>query len=662
MSNAKINWDKILVSRNNASKGLEPSVTPLNGNNLSWLNYDDCLSSAESMQIMGTPAERENYRDLMMKVFAIFQCTTTEGALPSRIDWRDIANNEFTEDAVQNVFINLVSPLKQVTNKEKGLAQLNLLYAKYRNISDSDLKGIFINEMRGSKLPINRNSKKANSTLSPTLLRITLICLLAIHSVDAWQEWSVWNYVPYVDFSSPEAFVNSSGKAVVNIAVPQVIQNPVKAGEYMYSGLTLFADSDKPNIADVLSYASAQIGHTCASASTALAGATAVAAVGPGTQPAVPFLAVGALGAGICRLGTGISTLALNAANVALRTTGHVSGIKPLEGGWWWYMGQKSADSATKVAIGYAMERISTGVQETLLETVETTTGAPGSRTESTPGSLTTEAKGNACPKALGRTNSGRNSGTVGTGTQQAPKISSSGVRFKELAKSNSGTPSQIKLIDGHESERWSSSKTKYVPTKSTTLGYTSNPRAQEVAAHVTHNPPTDTQIMASHHEATYLRQLHKKDYNLRNQGTAKVLSAVKSKANPTSELLFTEQPTSSVLAAAKGEKRGTRAHLTTTILGANGQYYGLPPVHPVPKEADENKTTAPTPYSLKGLLTGAAAIAATSAGTGIGSRTMNLPPASSTLLAGRGRRTTNRKSRKSTKQKKTRSLKRRAF
>jgi len=655
MSIAKTNWRNLPASNYEANKGIEASVMPLNGNNLSWLNYDACLSSAESMQVMGTPAEREKYQDLMMKVFAIFQCTTTEGALPSRIDWRDIGNNEFTEDAVQNIFINLVSPLKQVANREKGLAQLNLLSAKYRNVSDSELKDIFINEMRGIKSSINGNSKKTNSTRSSSLLRVVLICLLAIHSVDAWQEWSVWNYVPYIDFTSTEALVNSLGKAVVNIAVPQVIQDPVKAGKLMYSGLTLFADSDKPNIADVLSYASAQIGHTCASASTTLAGATAVAAVGPGTQPAVPFLGVGALGAGVCRLGTGLSTLALNAANVALRTSGHFTGIKPLEGGWWYYIGHKTADSATKLFIAKAMERISTRVQEAVLETVETATGAPGSTTESTRGSLTTEVKGEGGPKALGR----RNSNTVGTGTQKAPKTSSSGVRFKELAHSNSGTPIEIKQFNGHQSERWSSSETKYVPTGSTTLGHTSNPRAREVAAHVTHNPPTISQVMASGYEGEYYRQIHPKDSSLINKIRAEVLSAVKGAENPSSDLLLSEQPTSSVIAAVKGEKRGTRAHQTTTIVGANGQYYGLPPVHPMTKEVEENATTAATPYSLKGLLTGAAAIAGSSAGAGTGSTPMNLPPASSTLLAGRGRRTTNRKSRK---QKKTRSAKRRLY
>jgi hypothetical protein len=138
---------------------------------------------------------------------------------------------------------------------------------------------------------------------------------------------------------------------------------------------------------------------------------------------------------------------------------------------------------------------------------------------------------------------------------------------------------------------------------------------------------------------------------------------AVKGKKNPTSDFLVAEQPPSSVIAAAQGEKRGIRAHSTATIVGANGQYYGLPPVHPIPEEANENNTTAatvPTPYSLKGLLTGAAAIAGASAGAGAGSRPMNLPPAPSTLLAGRGRRTTNRKIRKSRKQ--TRSAKRRVF
>lgn len=341
--------------RTNGKKGT--NETPINWSKIPTvsaspnINDETCDPSANLYQLMGTPEGKEHFLKLMNNSYIVIHCAAQDDITADSEDTNDIGNNVYSEENVLKIFNHIVSPLNG-DDKNTVLTTLTRTWGENKSIP-LDLFVYNAVKTLSGKTPRSKKLARGNTT-DATLLRIILVCLLSFNSVEAiWKKYNIWNYIP--DFSS----INAAKKTIVSYVVPEVFVNPEKTIEKLTTRPVILAEHDEENIADVTGYLSNQLAHVCGVVSGGLWIASGAAAVIPGAQPLVPFLAAPAWITGACSVGSYVTTLGTNVTNIGLRSYGHEYGGKKLPDDLPNFLYNKGLDMATKAAINRAINGMS---------------------------------------------------------------------------------------------------------------------------------------------------------------------------------------------------------------------------------------------------------------------------------------------------------------
>jgi len=341
--------------RTNGKKGT--NETPINWSKIQIvgdspnMNEETCDSSAKLYQLMGTPEAKKHFLKLMNNSYIVIDCAAQDDITADSEDPNDIGNNVYSEENVLKIFNYIVRPLEG-DDKNTVLTTLTRTWGENKSIP-LDLFVYNAVKTLSGKTPRSKKLARGNTTAA-TLLRIIFVCLLSFNSVDAIViKYNIWNYIP--DFSS----FNATMKTIISYAVPEVFVKPGKTIEKLTTRPVILAEHDEENIADVTGYLSNQLAHVCGVVSGGLWIASGAAAVIPGAQPLVPFLAAPAWITGTCSVGSYATTLATNVANIGLRSYGHEYGGKTLPDDLPDFLYNKGLDMATKAVINKVISEMS---------------------------------------------------------------------------------------------------------------------------------------------------------------------------------------------------------------------------------------------------------------------------------------------------------------